>query len=160
MENYITQKLDISNFEEIFNLRKKSSLFSNSFYTKKELDLMTDFETISRIKERLISEDFVFIWIRNNENKLIWFVQFQKSKKYINALFTDPDYFWKWIWKNLLKVAEKISLENNINEIFLNSRLSALDFYKKYWYEFIEDNIWEIEWNKILLAKMWKKLES
>lgn len=74
------------------------------------------------------------------ENEIIWTIALvYKSNRtlILKRMYLESKYRNKWLWKKMLKNAEKWAIENNFKEIILSTYppFTWEEFYKKNWFK-------------------------
>lgn len=107
------------------------------------------------IQDQLDNSDWIVARIRE---KTIGFAQYSIEDGELYQINVSPDFIHQGIGKKLLAYIENEFKEKNILKIELNSTITALDFYKKYGFEVIENINFPLKDNSLEMYRMQKQL--
>jgi N-acetylglutamate synthase-like GNAT family acetyltransferase len=129
---YFTEEdsLEISNI-----IRRCFKEINSKYYPKSVIKFMSDLYTPQSIIERATKEQF-FVYV--DSNQVLGSGSINIAEKYIGTVFINPDFHRKKIGKQIMARIEKYSLEKKVKEVYVDSSLNAIDFYKKLGYKKIK----------------------
>ena len=122
--------LEISNI-----VRRCFKEINSKYYPESVIKYMYDFYTPQSIIERARKEQY-FVYVDNNQ--VLGSGSINIAEKYIGTVFINPDFHRKKIGKQIMARIEKYSLKKKVKEVYVDSSLNAIDFYKKLGYKKIK----------------------
>lgn len=127
-------------------------------YTLDELKDTIDYFTPEQVeKNALIRTVFVAV----DGEKILWTAWYARSNNpemewaFLLTVFTHPEYHDQWTGKKLVETTEDAARKDGFKTMYVPSWRTAIGFYQKLGYEFMDSQAQEdAEWN----IRMYKKL--
>lgn len=141
---------------KIAAIHKNCVLKTNAqFYPKDVIKEWIKPITVKNTKEQFKNSQWFVIQARS---KIVGFCQFSIKEKALYQINISPKHQSKKYGKLLYDFIEKLFLENNINKIYLNSTLNAVDFYKKSGFKKVRKIKFKLDKTSVEMIKMKKDL--
>ena len=134
--NYEEAKL--SDYKEIYNVMQTSAReLSRKAYNDQLKDKFDKFyvdKTPDYIRQTLENQHSYTIVAKNNNNKIIGFIQLKLSDKIGNVshLYILPGYEGQSIGTQLFALVKERAVQLNITKLYTESTLNALSYYEKH----------------------------
>ena len=128
-KNISIKKAVLEDASKIAAIHKNCVLKTNArFYPNDVIKEWIKPITAKNIKYQFKNSQWFVIKIKN---KIVGFCQICLKEKSLDQINISPKYQNKKYGKLVYDFVERQFLKNNINEIYLNSTLNAVDFYKR-----------------------------
>jgi len=150
------KKAVLEDIPEIMLIHKKCVLQINAqVYPNNIIQEWVAGINIKNIREQFKNSQWFVIKVKE---EMIGFFQFSFKEKTLYQINILPGYQKKNYGRLVYNFIEKKFLDNNIKEIYLNSTLNALDFYKKLGFKELERINFKLRKTSVEMVKMKKNL--
>ena len=155
-KNISIKKAVSEDASKIVVIHKNCVLKTNAkFYPKNVIKEWIKPITVKNTKHQFKNSQWFVIKIKS---KIVGFCQICFKEKSLDQINISPKCQNKKYGKLLYDFIEKLFLKNNINKIYLNSTLSAVDFYKKLGFKKIRKIKFKLDKTSVEMVKMKKDL--
>jgi len=155
-ENVSIKKAVLENAPKIAAIHKNCVLKTNArIYPSDVIKGWIKQITVKNTKDQFKNSQWFVIKIKS---QIIGFCQISLKEKTLYQINILPKYQNKKYGKLVYDFIERQFLKNNINKIYLNSTLNAIDFYKKLGFKEVGRIKFKLDKTFIEMVKMKKKL--
>lgn len=140
------RKAELKDLEKIVEFFKKTTEFEQTINKNISLDWVSEEYFKADIAKEILLSDYLYL-IAEIEEREIWFISWcikeknnwwtYKKISYIDHIFVEENFRWKWIWKKLFEEFEKWSRQKEANLLtieVLPENIHAIEMYKKLWF--------------------------
>ena len=155
-KNIFIRRAALKDASKIAVIHKNCVLKTNvQFYPSSIIKEWIKQIAVKNIKNQLKNS---YWFVLKLKNKIIGFCQFSLKEKTLYQINISPKYQNKKYGKLLYDFIEKYFSENNINKIYLNSTLNAINFYKNLGFKKVKQIKFKLNKTSIKMVKMKKEL--
>jgi putative acetyltransferase len=152
MKKMDIRKATVDDALSIMQLHERSVLeLCRDDYTPEQLKDWLSISTLERYQIRLERHR---AYLAEQDGKMIGYVRWHPETNELCSIFVDPDFVRQGVATKLMEVAEKDAKDRGVEELWLDSSLTAVPFYEAIGWNYVEQSMH----GTLECVKMTKKL--